>query len=93
METTNRIELASKSNLALNGRNSLSVSNVIKVKTTEPTRVVALLDNCSIVIVGVNLSVQNLSLASGVLEITGIVSSITYGNEGRRKFSFRNMFK
>ena len=93
METTNRIDISSKSNLALNGRNSLTVSGVKKVKTTEALKVVALLDNCSITIVGVNLSVQSVSLSSGILELSGIITCISYGNEGKRKFSFRNIFK
>jgi|GEM_PF-895195 len=82
-----------KSNLTLTGRSNLSITGIKKVKSTEPARVIAVLDNCSIIIAGTNLSVQNISLTGGTLELTGIINSITYGSTAKRKFSLKNIFK
>ena len=87
------VSTSTKSNLTLNNRNTLNITGVKKVRTTEPNRIVAVLDNCIITISGVNLSVQNLNIATGVIDITGLVSSINYSREVKRKFSFRNMFR
>ena len=93
MENTNTVNVPTKSNLSLTGRTTLNISGIKKVKSTEPNRVTAVLDNCLIVICGSNLSVQNLSLSTGVLDLTGIITSILYTNSGKRKFSLRNIFK
>ena len=82
-----------KSNLSLTGRNALSITGVKKVRSTEPAQVVAILDNCQIIIQGSNLSVQNVNIPSGLLELTGQVNSIKYTNSSSRKFSVKNMFK
>ena len=84
---------STKSSLTLENRARLSVTGVKRVKSTEPTSVVAELDNCLIVVGGVNLAVQNLSIAEGLLELTGVVSSINYTGAQRRRFSFRGMFR
>jgi len=91
METT--INSTTKSNLSLAGRNTLSLSGVRKVKLTEPNNVIAILDNCQIIIQGTNLNVQNVNIPSGILELTGQVNSVRYTGSAARKFSFRNMFK
>jgi len=89
METTN-----TKTSLILNDRNTLSLTGVKKIRSTEPTQVVAVLDNCQVIIQGSNLSVQNVNIPSGVLELTGQVNSIKYsGAAAARKFSLKNMFK
>ena len=84
-----------KSNLTLTGRNNLSISGVKKVRSAEPSQVTAILDNCQIIIQGSNLSVQNVSIPSGILELTGIVNCVRYtgAGGGARKFSIKNMFK
>jgi len=83
-----------KSNLSLTGRGALALTGVKKVRSTEPAQVVAILDNCQIIISGANLSVQNVNIPSGILELTGQVNSIKYSGAGSaRKFQFKNMFK
>ena len=82
-----------KSNLTLAGRNTLSLSGVKKVRSTEPACVIAILDNCQIIIAGANLNVQNVNIPSGILELTGQVNSIKYSGSAARKFSLKNMFK
>ena len=84
-----------KSNLSLTGRTAFSLSGVKKVRSAEPSQVVALLDNCQIVISGVNLNVQNVSIPSGILELTGLVNLIRYTGAGgaARKFSLKNIFR
>jgi sporulation protein YabP len=84
---------STKSNLTLNNRNNLTITGVKKVRTTEPTSVVLNLENCSLIISGSNLTVQNINISSGVLELTGSVNSIRYTSGVGRKFSFKNMFK
>ena len=93
MENAGGLNNPSKSNLTLVGRNSLSITGIKKVKTTEPNKVTAMLDNCQIVVCGHNLSVQNVSISSGTLDITGLVTSISYTNSQGRRFSIRNLFK
>ena len=86
-------EVVSRTTLTLVNRASLSLSGVRRVKSSEPACVVAILDNCTVVISGSNLTVQNVSISSGTMELTGVVSQIKYANSASRKFSFRNIFK
>ena len=90
METTN-----TKSNITVTGRNQLSLSGVKKVRSAEPSQVIASLDTCQIIIQGANLSVQNVNIPSGILELTGTVNALRYTGAGNtaRKFSFKNMFR
>lgn len=90
MEGTN---LNTKSSLSLTNRNMLSLSGVKKVRSTEPTQVIAILDTSQIIIAGANLSVQNVNIQTGILELSGQISSIKYTNSSARKFSIKNMFK
>lgn len=90
MEGTN---LNTKSSLSLTNRNILSLSGVKKVRSTEPTQVIAILDTSQIIIAGANLSVQNVNIQTGILELSGQISSIKYTNSSARKFSIKNMFK
>ena len=79
--------------LSLKGRNALSLTGVKKIKSAEPNQVVAVLDNCSIIVSGSNLSVQNVSISSGLLDLTGTINGIKYTNSTQTKFSFKNVFK
>ena len=83
----------SKSSLILNNRNTLSLTAVKKVKSTEPTCVIADLDNCAIVITGNNLTVQNVSISAGSLDLTGNITGIKFTNTVSKKFSLKNMFR
>ena len=87
------INIKSSSNLILNNRNLLSLTGVKKVKSTEPSCVTAVLDNCMIIVSGNNLTVQQLNIEAGTLDLTGVVTSIKYTNSVSKKFSFKNMFK
>ena len=90
MDTMN---VNTKSNLSLTGRNVFSLTGVKKIKSAEPSSVIAILDNCQIIIQGANLNVQNVNIPSGILELTGQVNSIRYSGASAKKFSLRNMFK
>lgn len=79
--------------LSLTNRAELSLSGIKKIRTTEPHQVVAHLDGTMIIITGQNLSVQNLSISEGLLDITGQIDSIRYTKSHARKFSLKNMFK
>ena len=81
------------SNLTINKRTELSLTGVKKVKSTEPSLVIANLDDTSIIINGQNLSVQHLDIKEGNLEITGTINSIKYTNQVSKNFSLKNMFK
>lgn len=84
----------SKSDLTVLQRNQLSLTGVRRVKSSEPTQVVAVLDNCSIVISGVNLTVDNVSIAAGTLDVMGLVTGVRWMQKvGARKFSVKNMFR
>ena len=86
-------QAASKSSLVLNNRTDLSLIGIKKVKSTEPSLVIANIDNGLIIINGSNLSVQHLDIKEGTLNITGIINSIKYTNQVSKKFSLSNMFK
>jgi len=83
---------STKSNLSITGRNSLSLSGVKKVKSAEPAQIIAILDTCQIIIQGSNLSVQNVNIPSGLLELTGQINAIRYSG-AKGKFSFKSIFK
>ena len=96
MEVSNNLNtnnVNTKSNLSLTGRTGFSLTGVKKVKSAEPGMVIAILDNCQIVVQGTNLNVQNVNIPSGILELTGQVNSIRYTGGVGKKFNFRNMFK
>jgi len=87
------MEHTTKSNLTLNNRNELNIAGIKKVRSTEPTLIVANLDNGSIIINGVGLSVQQLDIKEGTLSVLGEVNSIKYTNQVSKSFSLRNIFK
>ena len=80
-------------NLVLTNRQELSLTGIKKVKTTEPTSIVAVMENSLILIKGSNLSVLNLSIKDELLDITGVINSITYTTNQAKRFSLRNLFK
>jgi len=79
--------------LNLVNRNALALTGIKKIKTTEPSQIVAILDTCTVVITGQNLSVQNVSISNGNMEVTGQVNSIKYTQTHSRRFSIRNIFR
>ena len=85
--------LASKSDLTVLARNNLTLTGVKKIRSTEPTSVVAQLDNCTIIISGQNLSVQSASISSGELELTGSITSVRWAKTQVKKWSVKNMFR
>ena len=87
------METTTKSNVILTNRNQLNLTGIKKVKSTEPSTVIADLDNGSIIISGSNLSVGRLDIKEGILELTGMVNNIKYTNQVSKSFNFKNMFK
>jgi len=87
------METTTKSNLILNNRQELSLTGIKKVRSTDPALIIASIDNGNIIIHGQNLSVQQLDIKEGTLQITGMVNSIKYSNQVSKSFSFKNMFK
>ena len=82
-----------KSELTLNNRNALNITGIKKIRTTEPTQVVADLDNCTIVITGTNLNVQNASIQTGILEVSGIIGGIKFTGTTGKRWSAKNLFR
>jgi len=87
----NRIQ--TQSSLTLENRNTLSLTGIKKIKSTEPNQVIAILDTSTIIILGQNLSVQNVSLTEGILEINGQISQIKYTQTQSKRFSIKNIFR
>ncbi|MCL2755539.1 MAG: hypothetical protein FWE45_00615 [Firmicutes bacterium] len=87
------VENSTKSNLTLENRQSLSITGIKKIRTTEPAQVVADLDNCTIVVNGNNLSIENLSVKEGNLDIVGSITSIRYVTSINKRWSFKNIFR
>ena len=82
-----------KSDLTVMARNTLTLTGVKKIKSTEPASVVAQLDNCTIVINGSGLSVESASIQTGELELKGIITSVRWLKTQNKKWSVKNMFK
>jgi len=80
-------------NLSLAKRTELGLTGVKKIKSTESHTVIAFLENGGITISGSNLSVEQLDLKAGTLNIKGTVNSIKYTNSVSKNWSFRNIFK
>ena len=83
----------SKSTLSLENQQTMTVTGIKRIRTTEPHQIVASLDNCTIIIGGKNLTVQNVSVKEGVLELTGLVESIRYASVHSKRWSFKNLFR
>jgi len=82
-----------KSNLTLTNRQQLEVTGIKKVRSTEPSLIVAVIDNGQVIINGSNLSVEQLDIKQGTLSINGTINSIKYSNQVSKNFSIKNMFK
>ena len=82
-----------KSNLNLTNRQQLEITGIKKVRSTEPSLIVAAIDNGHIIISGNNLSVEHLDVKQGTLSVNGLVNSIKYSNQVSKSFSLKNMFK
>ena len=87
------METNTKSSLVLNNRQELSLTGIKKIKSSEPSQVIGIIDNGNIIINGQNLSVEHLDIKEGTLQIIGTVNSIKYSNQVSKSFSFKNMFK
>lgn len=76
------------------GREKLNINGIKKIRSSEPEQIVLALENNSIVISGVNLTVTSANIANGEIEILGLVNGIKYTNAaGKKKFSLKNMFR
>ncbi|MDR0384317.1 MAG: YabP/YqfC family sporulation protein [Christensenellaceae bacterium] len=86
--------MEAKNYLSLLDRIKLNVTGVKKIKSSDPSQTVLILDNTALVISGTNLSVENASIQTGEVEISGFINSIKYSSVSRKtRFSFKNMFK
>jgi sporulation protein YabP len=79
--------------LVLNNRTELKLTGIKKVKSTEPSMIIANLDTGAVVINGTGLSVQHLDIKEGFLEIQGEINNIKFTNQISKSFSIKNMFK
>ncbi|MCD7784306.1 MAG: sporulation protein YabP [Oscillospiraceae bacterium] len=74
-----------KHNLILEDRNKLSLSGVTDVESFDDSEVSLYTSKGELVIRGKNLHVDEISLDSGDLEMSGEVKSLTYGDRDRTK--------
>ena len=81
------------SDLSVIARNSLTLTGVKKIKSTEPTTVVVELSDCSVVISGSGLNVQSASIQTGNLELSGSVTGVRWMKTQTKKWSLKNMFR
>ena len=79
--------------LTLINRNNLTLTNVKKVKSSEPELIQIMLDNTGLLVSGTNLSVEQLDIQTGLMQISGQVDCVKYTNKTTKKFSFKNIFK
>ena len=77
----------------LQNRQRLELTGIKKVRSTEPSLIIAEIQDGQIVINGNGLSVESLDIKEGNLVAVGLVNSIKYTNNVSKSFSFKNMFK
>lgn len=82
------------SDVVLRNRSNLSLSGLESVYEVTQTRLQLLVAGSNMAVVGENLSVTKLDVESGIIEVTGIISSITYtGEVAKNKNIFKRIFK
>ena len=80
--------------LIIKNREKLELNGIKKIKSAEPTNVIAMLDNCSVIISGSNLTVQSVSIEKGTLELSGNVSGVKFSSGiNEKKAGWKNIFK
>ncbi len=81
-ETTN-------SRVVLDNRNSISVTGVTRVDSTNESGIILTIKDTKMTILGSDLHVSRLSIEEGVLEATGTINSIKYGGGNALKRIFK----
>ena len=82
------------SDVVLRNRNNLSLSGLESVYEVNQTRLQLLVAGSNMVVVGEELSVTKLDVESGIIEVTGVINSITYTGEAlKNKNIFKRIFK
>ncbi|MDR0975650.1 MAG: hypothetical protein LBM01_01660 [Christensenellaceae bacterium] len=79
---------------SLTDRQSLTLSGITKIKSSEPMQIIAVQDGAGVVISGKDLTVVNANISTGELEVSGRVNGVRYTDKQKeRKFSVKNLFK
>ena len=82
------------SDVVLRNRNNLSLSGLESVYEVNQTRLQLLVSGSSMVVMGENLSVTKLDVESGIIEVNGLINSITYtGEVAKNRNIFKRIFK
>lgn len=78
-----------QSNIVISGRHSITVTGVSSVDTFDEECIVAsLYDTTTLCIEGEGMSIKDVNLEKGILEASGLVTSLYYLGEKRQKSSF-----
>ena len=84
------------SDLVLRNRNNLSLTGLEQVYEVTPTRVQIMVAGSVLVVAGDNMNVTKLDVESGVIEIMGDITSLTYSQgtlKSQQKGIFKKLFK
>ena len=87
-------KVTGNSHLVLANRKNLQIKGVERVKSTMPNQVVAIVAGASMSVNGNDLSVENLSVTTGNLEISGTINEIKFSGveETEKKSFFKKLF-
>lgn len=83
----------SENQLVLKDRKYLTVTGVTDVNAFTEESVILTLENCSLIIKGENLHINNLNLEQGQVEVDGKVNSMQYIKENTDKSFIRRLLK
>ena len=84
------------SDLVLRNRNNLSLTGLEQVYEVTPTRVQIMVAGSVLAVAGDNMNVTKLDVESGVIEIMGDITSLTYSQgtlKSQQKGIFKKLFK
>lgn len=82
---TERVKADSFHRLTLEDRERLCVTGVEEVESFDENAIVMITDKGALIVRGVGLHIEQLSLDGGELKVDGHVDSITYEDEGRER--------
>ncbi len=81
------------SKLTLENRTNLEITGVSKVVSVNENKALVLINGTKLSIVGQNISIENLSVNDGVLELTGTFDEFKYMGKNVKTSFLKRLFK
>ena len=87
-----KVEKIKSNKITLTNQNQLCLSGITKVMTTTESEISVVLNGQNLCISGEKLSVTKLDVESGVLEATGLVTSMKFAGAKQKQNIFKRVF-